>query len=151
MPRRVTPVPAQLVREVMQTPAITVTPSMTLAELAKLFEHHAEVDAFPVVTAEGVLLGIVSRLDILRALRPDAELRRPDAQEVAATPLSAVMRHGVVSVEADDPAFTAADLMVETRFQSLPVVRRNGGKPVLIGIVSRQALVHALLAAAPVM
>ncbi len=150
MPRRVTPVSAQLVREVMLTPAITVTPLMTLAELAKLFEHHADVDAFPVVTAEGVLLGIVSRLDILRALRPDAELRRPDAYQVAGTPVSAVMRHGVVSVEADDPAFAAADLMVETRFQSLPVVRRNGGRPVLIGIVSRQALVHALLAAAPV-
>ncbi len=127
------------------TPAVTVTPWTTLAELAKLFEHHAEVDAFPVVTAEGVLLGIVSRLDILRALRPDAELRRPDARQVASTPVSAVMRHGVISVEADDPAFAAADLMVETRFQSLPVVRRAGGRPVLIGIVSRQGLVHALL------
>ena len=98
----------------------------------------------------GVLLGIVSRLDILRALRPDVELQRPDAREVASTPVSAVMRHGVVSVEADDPAFAAADLMVETRFQSLPVVRRNGGRPVLVGIVSRQALVRALLAAGPV-
>ena len=150
MPRRVTPISAQLVREVMLTPAITVTPWTTLAELAKLFEHHPEVDAFPVVTAEGVLLGIVSRLDILRALRPDVELQRPDAREVASTPVSAVMRHGVVSVEADDPAFAAADLMVETRFQSLPVVRRNGGRPVLVGIVSRQALVRALLAAGPV-
>jgi len=129
----------------MMTPAVTVTPWATLTELAKLFEHHPEVDAFPVVTAEGVLLGIVSRLDILRALRPDVELRRPDARQVASTPVSAVMRHGVISVEADDPALAAADLMVETRFQSLPVVRRDGGRPVLIGIVSRQGLVHALL------
>ena len=149
MTRRVTPVSAQLVREVMMTPAVTVTPWTTLTELAKLFEHHPEVDAFPVVTAEGVLLGIVSRLDILRALRPDIELRRPDARQVASTPVSAVMRHGVISVEADDPAFAAADLMVQTRFQSLPVVRRNGGRPVLIGIVSRQGLVHALLPGGP--
>jgi hypothetical protein len=28
------------------------------------------------------------------------------------------MRHGVISVEADDPALAAADLMVETAFRA---------------------------------
>lgn len=148
MTRRMTAAPTQLTREVMLTPAVTVTPRMTLGELAKLFEHHPEVDAFPVVTEDGILLGIVSRLDILRAVRPGAALARPDPRDVLAAPVSAVMRHGVVSVEPGDPAFAAADLMVETRFQSLPVVRRDGGRPILVGIITRQGLMQAILSAA---
>jgi CBS domain-containing protein len=55
------------------------------------------------------------------------------------------MRHGVISIEPDDPAFAAADLMVETRFQSMPVVERRAGQPVLVGLITRDALLEALL------
>lgn len=54
------------------------------------------------------------------------------------------MRHGVVSVEAGDPLVVAADLMVETRLRSLPVVRREPKGPVLAGIVSQGDLLRGL-------
>jgi CBS domain-containing protein len=63
-----------LVRGVMTTAVRTVEPSADLADLARLLtEEHLR--SVPVV-ANGSLVGIVSRRDVLRALvRPDAEIR----------------------------------------------------------------------------
>ncbi|HEU5171873.1 MAG TPA: CBS domain-containing protein [Gemmatimonadales bacterium] len=131
----------------MSTMPVTVMPSTSVSALITLFDRHSDIDAFPVIADDGVLRGIVSRLDILRAFRPDEELRMPNPRRVGETRVSAIMRHGVISVEPDDPLFAAADLMVETRFQSLPVVHRGGGEPVLVGILSRQALLQGLFSA----
>jgi CBS domain-containing protein len=121
-----------------------VKPDLSVGELLKLFEKHP-MDAFPVIDEGGVLLGLVSRLDVLRLLHPDADLVLPGPDRIRARPVAAIMRHGVISVEPDDPAVAAADLMVETRFQSLPVVERRRGRPVLVGLVSRRMLLDALL------
>jgi len=139
-----TAVSLKTVREIMMTPPEAVQPELTVGALLKLFDRHA-VDAFPVVDEAGVLLGLVSRLDVLRLLRPNDDLLIPNRKTVAAKPVEAIMRHGIISVEPDDPAFAAADLMVETRFQSLPVVERRAGQPVLVGLVTRGALLEALL------
>ena len=139
-----TAISLKTVREIMATPPEAVSPRLTVGALLKLFDRHAE-DAFPVVDQDGVLLGLVSRLDVLRFLRPDPEPRVPNWKIVAAQPVEAIMRHGIISVEPQDPAFTAADVMIETRFQSLPVVERRAGKPVLVGLVTRNALLEALL------
>jgi CBS domain-containing protein len=69
----------------------------------------------------------------------------PNRKIATAQPVEAIMRHGIISVEPQDPAFAAADLMIETRFQGLPVVERRAGKPVLVGLVARNALLEALL------
>ena len=66
--------PALLVRGVM-TPAVrTVEPSADVADLARVFVDE-RLRSMP-VTEDGVLVGIVSRRDVLRALvRPDADIR----------------------------------------------------------------------------
>jgi CBS domain-containing protein len=63
-----------LVRGVMTTAALTVEPATDLADLARLLvDRH--VRSVPVV-ADGVVVGIVSRRDVLRTLvRPDADIR----------------------------------------------------------------------------
>ena len=139
-----TAVSLKTVREIMATPPEAVSAHLTVGALLKLFDRHAE-DAFPVVDHDGVLLGLVSRLDVLRLLRPGPEFLVPDWKTVAAKSVQAIMRHGIIGVEPQDPAFAAADLMIETRFQSLPVVERRAGKPVLVGLVTRNALLEALL------
>ena len=48
------------------------------------------------------------------------------------------------AVEPGDPVVVAVDLMVETKLRTLPVVERRGGKPVLVGIVSRKDLLRCL-------
>jgi acetoin utilization protein AcuB len=62
------------VAEVMTRNPITATPSMTLHEAARTFlQHH--IGAVPVL-AGGLLVGILSRTDVLRALTTPAEAGR---------------------------------------------------------------------------
>lgn len=60
--------------EVMSTPAVTVHADATLAEAARIMALR-HVKRLPVVNAEGVLKGVVSRSDLLKVfLRPDDDL-----------------------------------------------------------------------------
>jgi CBS domain-containing protein len=118
------------VREVMTKEPMAVHRDMTIGELVILFEHH-DYNGFPVVDEEGVLAGIVTKLDLLNLLRPDAAFEVPELASI--------------SVEPDDVIAVVADLMVETRLRSIPVVQRHSGKPVLVGIVSRNDLLRRFL------
>ena len=127
------------VLDVMTRSPMTVTPQTTVGELMALFDRY-DFNAFPVVRDGDTLSGIVTKLDVLRLLRPDWGLDVYDS--VSSTRVADIMRHSAVSVEAEDAIVAAADLMVETRLRSLPVVRRNGGPPVLIGIVTQGDLLR---------
>ncbi len=129
------------VLEVMTRAPITVTPQTTVSELMALFDRH-DVNAFPVVGKSDILSGIVTKLDVLRLLRPDWGFEVSDGRMVSSTTVADIMRPGVVSVEVDDPIVAAADLMVETRLRSLPVVLRKTGAPILVGIVSQGDLLR---------
>jgi CBS domain-containing protein len=131
------------VREVMATAPLSVHVDTTIGELIGLFERH-DVEAFPVVTDDGTLRGIVTKLEVLRVMRPDRELRLPHLADVDSQPIARLMRRGVITVEADEPIGVAADLMVETGLRSLPVVRREGARRILAGMVSRGDLVRGL-------
>lgn len=131
------------VYDVMTRVPVTVTPEMTIGALMELFDRH-DFNAFPVVDPHGVVCGIVTKLDVLRMFRPDQNLRIPDFPALSSGHVADIMRHGVVSVEAEDPVVVAADLMVETRLRSLPVVQRKGRGPVLVGIVSQGDLLRGL-------
>ena len=131
------------IREVMTTSPVTVHPTTTVTELLALFDRH-DYNAFPVVAADGTLRGIVSKLDVLRLLRPDEQFRLPDPKVIGATRVAGIMRPGTITVEGDDPVVAAAELMVSTGLRSLPVVRRGSGWPVLVGIVSRGDLLRGL-------
>jgi CBS-domain-containing membrane protein len=66
----------------MSSPAITVDRAAGLAEAARLMRKHA-VKRLPVVDEHGVLVGIVSRADLLTPyLRPDPDLREEVVREV---------------------------------------------------------------------
>jgi len=132
------------VHEVMTLRPITVTRQATIGELMGEFDRH-DFNALPVVDSGGVLVGIVSKLDVLRALRPAPDLDLRSVQAVAGASVEGIMRRGVVTVEPEDPVFVAADLMVETRLRSLPVVQRTpGAGRVLVGIVSQGDLLRGL-------
>ena len=129
------------VLEVMTRAPLTVTPNTSVDELMALFDRH-DFNAFPVVDQTGVVRGIVTKLDVLRLLRPDWGFQVTGRGLLASTRVADVMRPGVVSVEPEDPIVVAADLMVETRLRSLPVVQRKSGLPVLVGIVSQGDLLR---------
>ena len=129
--------------QIMSTAPVTVQPQTTVVELLALFDRH-DYNAFPVVAPDGTLRGIVSKLDVLRLLHPDEQFRLPDPKLIGATRVAEIMRPGTLTVEAEDPVVTAAELMVATGRRSLPVVRRGSGWPTLVGIVSRGDLLRGL-------
>ena len=59
------------------------------------------------------------------------------------------MRPGVVTLEETDRLDAALDLLIETRFHALPVVRRYGHGPVLVGILEQRDLLPVLSGARP--
>ena len=131
------------VHHIMTTGPVAVRPDTPVGELLALFERH-DFNALPVTDETATLLGIVTKLDLLRVLRPDAAGRFPDGAEVAAMRTVEVMRPGVLSLEGAQPVAVAADLMVETGLRSLPVVVRGGGRPTLVGMVSRGDVLRGL-------
>lgn len=75
--------------DLMTTPAVTVAPDVTVAEAARLMERNA-VKRLPVVGDGGILVGIVSRSDLLRAFtRPDREIRQDVVERIVEATLIA--------------------------------------------------------------
>ena len=62
------------VRDVMTTAVISISPGASLWEAAALIDRHG-IRRLPVVDAEGVVVGIVARADLVRAMaRSDGEI-----------------------------------------------------------------------------
>lgn len=61
---------ATTAREVMQTHLITVSPEAPLIEVHRLFVDE-EINGAPVVDDEGQLLGVISSMDLLRAVEEE--------------------------------------------------------------------------------
>jgi CBS domain-containing protein len=132
------------IREVMTTEPAAVSQTTTARDLLDRFEREA-VSAYPVVRADGTLAGIVTKLDLLRALQSGAPGGEPDVKRLAGRQAADLMRPGVVTLEPDQSLEAAIDLMVETRLRSLPVVERpRGGPPRLVGMVSQGDVLRAL-------
>jgi len=84
----------------MTSPAVTVRPEATLTEAARLM-HRRHVKRLPVVDADGRLLGIVSRADLMQVfLRGDEALAREIREDVLRHTL--VVDPAAVAVAVDD-------------------------------------------------
>jgi CBS-domain-containing membrane protein len=102
-------------------------------------------NAFPVVDEAQTLLGIVTKLDLLRVVRHGPPRLLPDLGALWAEHVDEIMRRRVVTLAPLDPVSTAVDHMLSSRLRSLPVVERRGGKACLIGIVSRGDVLGSLM------
>ncbi|MET8471789.1 CBS domain-containing protein [Streptomyces sp. NPDC006422] len=70
--------------ELMSSPAVCVQATATLAEAARIMAHR-KVKRLPVVNAEGMLEGVVSRSDLLKVfLRSDSDIEEEVRRTVAA-------------------------------------------------------------------
>jgi CBS domain-containing protein len=77
---------AELVHDVMTAPAVTVQPSASIVEAARMMDS-AAVKRLPVVDEFGRLIGIVTRHDLLRVfLRSDREIRDDVRAELRQVP-----------------------------------------------------------------
>lgn len=81
-PQELARVGAVTAGELMTAPAVTVHARATLAEAARIMAHR-RVKRLPVTDADGLLVGVVSRGDLLKVfLRPDEDIAREVRREV---------------------------------------------------------------------
>jgi CBS domain-containing protein len=108
--------------QVMSRPVVTVGPAEPIAEAARLMHRHG-VKRLPVTDADGRLVGVASRGDLLKVfLRPDHEMRREVVEQLdeAASPRDAVrvaVRDGVVVLEGEVAGEDRARLLAEAAGQ----------------------------------
>ncbi len=132
-----------LVREVMTTRPVTVTPEASTKDALRLLDHHS-ITAMPVVDPDGVVIGVVSEADLVRdALPPDPRAHLlPTTGERASSGarVEDVMTRHPVTVRGDLDLAEATELIISTAVKSVPVV--EGSR--LVGMISRRDVVHAL-------
>lgn len=75
--RDITPIKDELtkllslkVSEVMNSEPIVISPEASLADAVQLFSEHHRINPIPVIDAQGLLVGILSRSDILKLYMP---------------------------------------------------------------------------------
>jgi CBS-domain-containing membrane protein len=129
-----------LVREVMTSPAVTVTPYTMAREALRLLDE-CSITALPVVNDDGAVVGVVSEADLL-ALLPGmtqtAALMLGD--EMATRRVDELMTHDAVTVRADSDVVEAVELLASMVLKSLPVVFNER----IVGVVSRSDVVRVL-------
>jgi CBS domain-containing protein len=135
-----TKVMRRTVAEAMTVRPIAVRPETPLGELFALFEQH-DINGIPITDARGVLVGLVTKLDLLRMfhspVESDTTMRHRRGERVVD-----FMTRGLVTVEPTDSVATAIDLMVDFRLRMLPVIERRNFERHLVGVVSRKDLLR---------
>jgi len=142
------------VREIMTRDLTAVERDVPVRELIFILDN-AEMPNVPVVDDEGVLIGIISEKDLIRAALPgyfemlhsasfipDMNQLTRKLAEIANEPLEKYMRPDVLSVTEEDDDLRAADLIIRKGVKNVPVVDGMGR---LVGRVRRIDLLRHFL------
>jgi CBS domain-containing protein len=145
-------------RDVMVSPVITVKPSATVREVAKLLLKY-RISAVPVVDGDDRVVGIVSEGDLLHRAEAGTEWQRSwwlrvfasnetltqDYIKAHAGRVEDVMTRDVIVARPCAPVHEVAALLEKNGIKRVPVVENDR----LIGIVSRANLIQAVASARP--
>ena len=122
------------VRTIMTKDPVVVGPNTTVSDVTKVMLDN-RLQQLPVVQ-EGKLMGLVTSYDLWK--------RGGDLEKSQETPVSQIMNTNVLKITPLDKVGTAAELFMDKRFKTLPVVNlRNELKGVVTAFdVIRHALVE---------
>ena len=120
------------VGSMMHTPVITVTPTMSLAEVQRVMRD-SNIRHVPVVSGKH-LVGIITDRDLREASpSPATTLTRGEiAYQMATTPIKTCMTTDVVWISPDITMVDAARVLVQRTIDCLPVVDHG----TLVGVVT---------------
>ena len=122
----------------MSKPAAVIGPDATVPTAARLL-HRQGVHHLPVVDADGKLVGIVSRRDLLAVfLRPDQEIARSIR---IALDVSLNVPEGEVDMQVDEGVVTLSG-KVEWRSLAREIVTRTRAVDGVVGVVDRLKYRH---------
>lgn len=147
---------AAIAADIMTSPAITVSPEASLAEIAAVLSSR-HISAVPVCTADNTLVGIVSEGDVLKPFRESVRKQRDwwlgmvaEGEELSQDFLeylrqtrhtaADVMIHDIVTADERTSLPQLAELMTQHAVKRLPILRDGH----VVGIVSRADLVAAI-------
>jgi CBS domain-containing protein len=125
--------------DAMTRDPVTVAPETSLAEAEAVLEQH-DFNALPVVGPERLLLGIVTKLDLLRAFRFTDQHMFPPYEEIMARPVREVMVTDLTTVTPRTPLTRVLETLVRMRTKSLPVVEDGA----VVGMIAREDVLQAL-------
>lgn len=146
-----------IVKDIMTTDLITVTPDMDISRAAKiLFDNR--INGAPVVDANDRLKGILCQSDLITQQKKlpiptiftflDGIIRltsmkqiEKQVRKIAALTVSDAMTPKPVTVQPDTGLETVAALMVDRNFHTLPVVEDSR----LVGIIGKEDVLRTLL------
>ena len=121
------------VADVMQRPVYSATPTTTAREVAVNLLM-SRISGFPIVDQRGALVGIVSELDIIRALRAGKDLE--------VTLAAQIMTPDVITVDADESIDAVMETLDAEQIIRVPVTSEGR----LVGVIARGDVIRAMLA-----
>lgn len=127
----------------MKRHPVVVTKDMTLARAEEIFERH-DFNGLPVVDGENRLVGMVTKLDFLKAFLFTEKSKMPHYDAIMAQSIETVLTTHPHVVSPETPLTRVAQVMIETKFKSFPVVEGEH----VIGIIAREDIMKALRRAA---
>jgi len=130
-----------LVRTLMNSPVITISPTTTLPHIKTLLREH-QIRRLPVVDRNR-LVGIVTLGDVRNACPSEATTLSIYELSYLLTTVTAadIMRQSVVTVQADTLVAEAARLMLTQKISGLPVL--NGSH--LVGMLTESDIFRAVI------
>ncbi len=142
------------VSEIMTKDLTAVEKDISVRELIFIL-NSADMSVMPIVDDDGVLIGIISEKDLIKAALPgyfemlhstsfipDLNQFSTKLAKIARDPIERYMKRDVVSIAVDDDDLQAADLLIRKNLRSLPVIDKEGR---LAGVVRRIDLLRNLL------
>lgn len=146
------------VREIMSSPAITVTPATQIREVARIM-HENQISGVPVVDETGALQGLITELDLIARNAPVHEPRyiavlsamiplsleeyrqyKEQLRQALAINAGDLMTADVPTVAPDTPVEEALEMMLDAEVITLPVLEQER----VVGVVSRTDMVRLI-------
>ena len=123
----------------MTTAVRSITRETTVGDLYRFFSAD-DFDAYPVVQ-DGVLVGIVSKLDALKVFAFTEDQILPHYADGMGTQVNKIMSSDVVAVDPETKLQRVLQMLTKHKVKSLPVIdqRRN-----LVGIIAREDVMRAM-------